>query len=57
MTKPKPKFVHIIWAGINKHSVEASSIVAKGEIKPGENVTAKWKGRSNSATIAEVDMC
>ena len=53
----KPKFVHIIWTGTELHSVQASRTVVQGEIKPGEDITAKWKGRSYGATIVAVGMC
>ena len=46
-----PKFAHIVWNGTQQHSVVAASTIATGELLVGEEVGAKWRGKTYSATI------
>ena len=50
-----PKFVHIIWNGTQQHSVVAASAIVSGTLQAGEEVGAKWWGKTYSATVLAAD--
>lgn len=54
---PNPKFIHVMWNGTRQHSIVASTTVVSGRIKIGQDVGAKWWGRTYSAKIVAVGMC
>ena len=53
---PNPKFVHLIWNGTQQHSVVAASTIVSGGLQVGEEVGAKWRGKSYSARVLAIGM-